>query len=192
MSAGAASGGRGAAGAAAGGDDEPAAWAVDTDDEDEDGAMGWEEVELPERNEDIDPEVGGARSVQCPSAVGAPWLGAFVRFDEFLLCVPVSMDIAEYGTIESACSYQRDTWSVALETSVPPCYSYSRTLRLLQSPAVFVHGGSANQVTRPHQELCLPVSCLFYCYLCCDLDVAFALWACLSLPRRLSRPCRTT
>lgn len=85
VSAGAASGGRGAAGAAAGGDDEPAAWAVDTDDEDEDGAMGWEEVELPERNEDIDPEVGGARSVQCPSAVGAPWLGAFVRFDEFLV-----------------------------------------------------------------------------------------------------------
>eukprot|EP00903_Cladosiphon_okamuranus_P014772 g13687.t1 len=53
----ASSGGRGAAGAAAGGDDEPAEWAVDTDDEDKDGSVGWEEVELPERNEDIDPEV---------------------------------------------------------------------------------------------------------------------------------------
>ena len=119
-------------------------------------------------------------------------LGLLLDLTSFWLCVPVSMDIAKYGTIESACSYQRDTWSVALETSVPPCSSYSRTLRLLQSPAVVVHGGSANQVTRPHQELCLPVSYLFYCYLCCDLDAAFALWACLSLPRRLSRPCRTT
>lgn len=41
----------------AGGADEPAAWAVDTDEEDSDRSVGWEEVELPERNEDIDPEV---------------------------------------------------------------------------------------------------------------------------------------
>lgn len=41
----------------AGGDDDGAAWAVDTDEDEEDGAVEWEEVELPERNEDIDPEV---------------------------------------------------------------------------------------------------------------------------------------
>ncbi|CAM9837269.1 unnamed protein product [Scytosiphon promiscuus] len=41
----------------AGGDLEEAAWAVETDDDDSDRSVGWEEVELPERNEDIDPEV---------------------------------------------------------------------------------------------------------------------------------------
>lgn len=41
---------------AGGGDDEDqASWAVDTDEEE--GSGGWEEVDLPERNEDIDPEV---------------------------------------------------------------------------------------------------------------------------------------
>lgn len=57
--------GGGAAGVAGGGrsgaarDVEVAAWAVDTDEEEEEGgSVAWEEVELPERNEDIDPEVG--------------------------------------------------------------------------------------------------------------------------------------
>lgn len=40
------------------GGDESAGWAVDTDDDDDAGSAGWEEVELPQRNEDIDPEVG--------------------------------------------------------------------------------------------------------------------------------------
>ncbi|CBJ48609.1 DNA repair enzyme [Ectocarpus siliculosus] len=48
--------GGGRSGAA--GDVEAAAWAVDTDEEEEEeGGVAWEEVELPERNEDIDPEV---------------------------------------------------------------------------------------------------------------------------------------
>lgn len=60
-------GGGGAAGGAGGGrpgaagDVEAAAWAVDTDEEEEEGGgVAWEEVELPERNEDIDPEVGSS------------------------------------------------------------------------------------------------------------------------------------
>ncbi|CAM9742641.1 unnamed protein product, partial [Ectocarpus fasciculatus] len=48
----------GGGGSGAAGDVEAAAWAVDTDEEDEEGGgVAWEEVELPERNEDIDPEV---------------------------------------------------------------------------------------------------------------------------------------
>ncbi|CAM9623755.1 unnamed protein product [Ectocarpus sp. 6 AP-2014] len=48
--------GGGRSGAA--GDVEAAPWAVDTDEEEEEeDGVAWEEVELPERNEDIDPEV---------------------------------------------------------------------------------------------------------------------------------------
>lgn len=53
----AALGGVGGQGGGDGGD-ESAGWAVDTDEDEDEGSEGWEEVELPERNEDIDPEVG--------------------------------------------------------------------------------------------------------------------------------------
>lgn len=54
----------GGGGSGAAGDVEAAAWAVDTDEEDEEGGgVAWEEVELPERNEDIDPEVACSLSL---------------------------------------------------------------------------------------------------------------------------------